>query len=215
MSDPQIEYIDVEVRPSQNYQSVGFTARVSFKEPVSMEQAKFEADLIYDELASLALKRVEELSALRPAKETSFVVEKRGADTSDAEWRLAHKPNGAGSFKYIPSASFSKRDFIDKAMEKLTEMGMDTEQVVVFDDRGGDRGLERGEQHYSAGKVKVRPDTQYAAAMNGKAIIGSVDFGDSGEIRVSISRDGKSALNAIKIAGQLSSMDATPEPTPF
>ena len=214
MSDPQIEYIDVEVRPSQNYQSVGFTARVSFKEPVSMEQAKFEADLIYDELASLALKRVEELSALRPNESPAANVQK-GADTGDAEWRLAHKPNGAGSFKYIPSASFSKRDFIDKAMEKLTEMGLDTEQVVVFDDRGGDRGLERGEQHYSAGKVKVRPDTQYAAAMNGKAIIGSVDFGDSGEIRVSISRDGKSALNAIKIAGQLSSMEATPEPTPF
>jgi hypothetical protein len=214
MSEPQIEYIDVEVRPSQNYQSVGFTARVSFKEPVSMEQAKFEADLIYDELASLALKRVEELSALRPNESPAANVQK-GADTGDAEWRLAHKPNGAGSFKYIPSASFSKRDFIDKAMEKLTEMGLDTEQVVVFDDRGGDRGLERGEQHYSAGKVKVRPDTQYAAAMNGKAIIGSVDFGDSGEIRVSISRDGKSALNAIKIAGQLSSMEATPEPTPF
>jgi len=214
MSDPQIEYIDVEVRPSQNYQSVGFTARVSFKEPVSMEQAKFEADLIYDELASLALKRVEELSALRPNENPAANVQ-RGADTSDAEWRLAHKPNGAGSFKYISSASFSKRDFIDKAMEKLTEMGVDTEQVVVFDDRGGDRGLERGEQHYSAGKVKVRPDTHYAAAMNGKAIIGSVDFGDSGEIRVSISRDGKSALSAIKIAGQLSSMEATPEPTPF
>jgi hypothetical protein len=214
MSESQIEYIDVEVRPSQNYQSVGFTARVSFKEPVSMEQAKFEADLIYDELASLAIKRIEELSALRP-NETSVTNVQRGADTSEAEWRLAHKPNGAGSFKYIPSASFSKRDFIDKAMEKLAGMGVDTEQVVVFDDRSGDRGLERGEQHYSAGKVKVRPDTQYAAAMNGKAIIGSVDFGDSGEIRVSISRDGKSALNAIKIAGQLSSMEATPEPTPF
>ena len=214
MSVPQIEYIDVEVRPSQNYQTVGFTARVSFVEPVSVEQAKFEADVIYDELASLALKRIEELSSLRP-NETPVAQVSRGAATSSDEWRLAHKPNGAGSFKYLPTSVFSKKDFIEVATAKLAEMGVDTEQVVVFDDRGGDRGLERGEQHYSAGKVKVRPDTQYAAAMAGKAIIGSVDFGDSGEIRVSISRDGKSALNAVKIAGQLSSMDAVAEPTPF
>jgi hypothetical protein len=214
MSDPQIEYIDVEVRPSQNYQTVGFTARLSFKEPVSMEQAKFEADLAYDELASLALKRIEELSSLRP-NETSVANVSRGAETSGFDWRMAHKPNGAGSFKYITTDSFSKHDFIEKANEKLAEMGIDLEQVVVFDDRGGDRGLERGEQHYSAGKVKVRPDTRYAAAMAGKAIIGSVDFSDSGDIRVSVSRDGKSALNAVKIAGQLSSMDATLETTAF
>jgi hypothetical protein len=214
MSEPQVEYIDVEVRPSQNYQTVGFTARITFKEPVSTEQAKFEADVMYDELASLALKRIEELSSLRPNDPPVAQVQ-RGASASSDEWRLAHKPNGAGSFKYLPTSAFSKKDFIEVATAKLGEMGIDTEQVVVFDDRGGDRGLERGEQHYSAGKVKVRPDTQYAAAMAGKAIIGSVDFGDSGEIRVSISRDGKSALNAVKIAGQLSSLDAVAEPTPF
>lgn len=214
MSDPKVEYIDVEVRPSQNYQTVGITARITFSEPVAMEQAKFEADVAYNELVEIALKRIEELSSLRP-NESASAPAQGGASTGQAEWRLAHKPNGAGSFKYIPTDSYSKRDFIDNAMAALTEMGVDTEQVVVFDDRGGDRGLERGEQHYSAGKVKVRPETQYAAAMNGKAIIGSVDFTDSGNIRVSISRDGKSALNAIKIAGQLSSMDATPEPIAF
>ena len=211
MSDPVVEYIDVEVRPSQNYQTVGFTARISFKEPVSMEQAKFEADVAYDELVTIALKRIDELSSLRTTESGGPQVQV-GANTSSQEWRMAHKPNGAGSFKYLPTSAVSKRDFIDMAMEKLVEMGVDIEQVVVFDDRGGDRGLERGEQHYSAGKVKVRQDSKYAAAMNGKAIIGSVDFGDGGEIRVSISRDGKSALNAIKIAGQLSSMEATPEP---
>lgn len=214
MSDPKVEYIDVEVRPSQNYQTVGITARITFGEPVAMEQAKFEADVAYNELVEIALKRIEELSSLRPM-ENAPAPAQGGGGTGQMEWRMAHKPNGAGSFKYIPTDSYSKRDFIENATAALAEMGVDTEQVVVFDDRGGDRGLERGEQHYSAGKVKVRPDTQYAAAMNGKAIIGSVDFTDSGKIRVSISRDGKSALNAVKIAGQLSSMDATPEPTPF
>lgn len=214
MSEPKVEYIDVEVRPSQNYQTVGITARITFSEPVVMEQAKFEADVAYNELVEIALKRIEELSSLRP-NESASAPAQGGGSTGKAEWRLAHKPNGAGSFKYIPTDSYSKRDFIDNAMDALSEMGIDTEQVVVFDDRGGERGLELGEQHYSAGKIKVRPETQYAAAMNGKAIIGSVDFTNSGNIRVSISRDGKSALNAIKIAGQLSSMDATPEPVAF
>jgi len=214
MSETKVQFIDVEVRPSQNYQTVGLTARVVFDQPKSIDEARFEADVIYKDLETQALARVKQLSELRP-NEIQPAANMAGASTSSSDWRVAHKPNNAGSFKYLPTSVVDKRTFIEKAEAVLREMDIDMEQVVVFDDRGGDRGLERGEQHYSAGKVKVRPDTQYAQAMNGKAIIGSVDFGDGGELRVSISRDGKTALNAIKIAGQFASMGATPEPTAF
>lgn len=209
MSETKVQFIDVEVRPSQNYQTVGFTARLVFDEPKSMEEAKFEADVAYADLETLALKRIQSLSDAR-GNENQQAPAQAGASTSSSDWRVANKPNNAGSFRYLPTSVMDKRTFIDKAEALLREMDIDMEQVVVFDDRSGDRGLERGENHYSAGKVKVRPDSQYARAMEGKAIMGSVDFTDSGDLRVSISRDGKSALNAVRIAGQFASLDATP-----
>lgn len=214
MSDTKVQHIDIEVRPSQNYQTVGVTARLVFDEPKPLDEAKFEADVAYVELEALALKRITQLSEAR-GEEIRPAANSAGASTSSSDWRIANKPNNAGSFKYLPTSVVDKRTFIEKAEAVLREMDIDMEQVVVFDDRGGDRGLERGEMHYSAGKVKVRPDSQYAQAMNGKAIIGSVDFGDGGELRVSISRDGKTALNAVKIAGQFASMGATPDTTAF
>jgi hypothetical protein len=210
MSETKVQFIDVEVRPSQNYQTVGLTARVVFDEPKSIDEARFEADVIYKDLETQALARVKQLSELRP-NEIQPAANTTGASTSSSDWRIANKPNNAGSFRYLPTSTMDKRTFIDRAEAVLREMGIDLEQVTVFDDRSGDRGLERGEQHYSAGKVKVKPDSQYARAMDGKAIIGSVDFADNGELRVSISRDGKTALNAIKIAGQFATLGATPE----
>jgi hypothetical protein len=214
----QVEFIDVEVKPSQNYQTVGFTTRLVFNPPVSLEEAKFEADLAYAELEEVALKRVSELGKSRsgieiPAHQMGVVAPTASSDA----WVTAYKPNAAGTFKFLPTTVMSKQDFITAAESQLAGLGLNPEEVVVFDDRGGDRGIESGEKYYCAGKVKARRDSRLESIMDGKSIVGNVDFNHDGTLKVSLSRDGKTAVQAMKIAGQLSSLGATPvsEATPF
>lgn len=206
----QVSHIDVEVRPSQNYQTVGLTARIVFDPPVSFDEAKFEADLAYAELESVALKRVKDLGEQRgiaaPAEQMGGSI----AAPSTDNWKQALKPNGAGSFRFLPTSVVSKQDFIRMAEAKLPELGIDPEQAVVFDDRGGDRGIEAGEKYYCAGKVKARRDSQLESIMDGKSIVANIDFDDDGTLKVSLSRDGKTAIQAMKIAGQMKTMDAVP-----
>lgn len=206
----QVSHIDIEVRPSQNYQTVGLTARIVFDPPVSFDEAKFEADLAYAELESVALKRVKDLGEQRGIALPS---EQMGAPilaVSGDNWKQAIKPNGAGTFKFLPTSVVSKQKFIEMAEDKLPGLGIDKEQVVVFDDRGGDRGIEAGEKYYCAGKVKARKDSQLESIMDGKSIVANVDFDDDGTLKVSLSRDGKTAIQAMKIAGQMKTMDAVP-----
>jgi len=208
----QVSHIDVEVRPSQNYQTVGMTARIVFDPPVSFEEAKFEADLAYAELESVALKRVKDLGEHR-GNGIAHPTEQPGAPVaavSSDSWKQAIKPNGAGNFKFLPTSVVSKQEFIQMAEAKLPELGLDPEQVVVFDDRGGDRGIEAGEKYYCAGKVKARRDSQLESIMDGKNIVANIDFDNDGSLKVSLSRDGKSAVQAMKIAGQMKQMDAVP-----
>jgi hypothetical protein len=209
----QVTHIDVEVRPSQNYQTVGLTARLVFDPPVSFEEAKFEADLAYAELESVALKRVKDLGEQRgnsiahPTEQPGIpILSLVGGDN----WKQAIKPNGAGNFKFLPTSVVSKQDFISMAEAKLPALGIDPEQVVVFDDRGGDRGIEAGEKYYCAGKVKARRDSQLESIMDGKSIVANIDFDNDGSLKVSLSRDGKTAIQAVKIAGQMKQMDAVP-----
>lgn len=206
----QVSHIDVEVRPSQNYQTVGLTARLVFDPPVSFDEAKFEADLAYAELESVALKRVKELGEQRgiphPMEQAGAPV----AAPSGDNWKQAIKPNGAGTFRFLPTNVVSKADFISMAEKKLPDLGIDPEQVVVFDDRGGERGIETGEKYYCAGKVKARKDSQLESIMDGKNIVANIDFDDDGTLKVSLSRDGKTAVQAMKIAGQMKTMDAVP-----
>lgn len=208
----QVSHIDIEVRPSQNYQTVGFNARLVFDPPVSFDEAKFEADLAYAELESVALKRVKELGEHKgggiphPMEQPGAPVAAAGGDN----WKQAIKPNGAGTFRFIPTSIVSKQDFIKMAEAQLPELGLDPEQVVVFDDRGGDRGIEAGEKYYCAGKVKARKDSQLESIMDGKSIVANIDFDDDGSLKMSLSRDGKTAVQALKIAGQMKTMDAVP-----
>ncbi len=209
----QVTHIDVEVRPSQNYQTVGLTARLVFDPPVSFEEAKFEADLAYAELESVALKRVKDLGEQRgnsiahPTEQPGIpILSLVGGDN----WKQAIKPNGAGNFKFLPTSVVSKQDFISMAEAKLPALGIDPEQVVVFDDRGGDRGIEVGEKYYCAGKVKARRDSQLESIMDGKSIVANIDFDNDGSLKVSLSRDGKTAIQAVKIAGQMKQMDTVP-----
>jgi len=209
----QVSHIDVEVRPSQNYQTVGLTARLVFDPPVSFDEAKFEADLAYAELESVALKRVKDLGEQR-GNSIAHPMEQPGipiaAPAGGDNWKQAIKPNGAGNFRFLPTSVVSKQDFISMAESKLPELGIDPEQVVVFDDRGGDRGIEAGEKYYCAGKVKARRDSQLESIMDGKSIVANIDFDNDGSLKVSLSRDGKTAFQALKIAGQMKTIDAVP-----
>lgn len=215
---PEISQITVEVRPSQNYQTVGLTAVLNYNTPVSMEEAKFDADVAYAELEGVALKRLEQLSAQRiesmPTPNQSFAapaVSTSGVNpVDDSTWPIAYKPNGAGTFKYLPTSVVPRERFIEMAKAKLPEFGLSEDVVNIFDDRTGDRGIEGGGQSYTAGKIKAKPDSALAAAMEGKSIVGNIDFVPGGDIKVSLSRDGKTAMQAMKIAGQFASLDATP-----
>jgi hypothetical protein len=46
--------------------------------------------------------------------------------------------------------------------------------------------------------------------MQGKTIVGNVEFNRDGTLRVSLSRDGKAAIGALSIVSQFATMDATP-----
>lgn len=215
---PEVSQIDIEVRPSQNYQTVGFTARLVWDTPVSMEEAKFEADVAYSELEEIALKRVSQLSEQRtetmgipiqavPGNNNGSV----GVNAVDeSTWPIAYKPNGAGTFRYLPTSVVSRERFLEMAKSKLADFGLSEEIVNIFDDRTGDRGIERGGQSYTAGKIKAKPDTALAAAMQGKTIVANIDFAPGGDLKVSLSKDGKTAMQAMKIAGQFAAVD-----TPF
>lgn len=207
-----IQFIDIEVRPSQNYQTVGITARLVFPEPVSIEEAKFEADLAYDELKPIALKRIAELSEVRgPEQGRPTIISGSPAPASTgSDWRIGSKPEGRGSFRYLPTTVVTESEFVSQAKALIPALGFNPDEVVVFDDRGGPRGLENGGEHYCAGKVKARQDSRLAAAMQGKAIVANIDFESDGSLKITPSRDGKAALQAMTIASNL-----MPASTPF
>jgi hypothetical protein len=209
----QVSHIDIEVRPSQGYQTVGFTARIVFPEPVSFEEAKFEADLAYAELEDLALKRIVSLKEKHTEGEVarpSFSPQQSNGSVSAGDWKTAFKPNGAGSFEYLSTSAFSTERFVQEAKAQIPSLGIDPEQVVVFDDRHGPKGIEAGNEYYCAGKIKARQDSKLLQAMQGKAIVGNIDFNRDGTLKVSLSRDGKTAVGALQIASQFATMDSTP-----
>lgn len=215
---PEVSHIDIEVRPSFNYQTVGITARLVWENPVSMDEAKFEADVAYAELEEIALKRINQLSEQRtetmgiPVQASpGYSAPSTGVNPVDeSTWPIAYKPNGAGTFRYLPTSVVSRERFLEMASAKLPELGLNDSVVNIFDDRTGERGIERGGQSYTAGKIKAKPDTPLAAAMQGKTIVANIDFSPGGDLKVSLSKDGKTAMQAMKIAGQFAAVD-----TPF
>lgn len=217
---PQVQHIDVEVRPSQGYQTVGITARVVFDNPVSLDEAKFEADLVYHELAETALRRIADLKAKHTEGEPARVAPAgqpapAAATSGNLEWKIAYKPKGAGSFEYLSMQSYPTEKFIQDAKALIPGLGIPADEVVVFDDRGGARGIEAGNEYYCVGKVKARQDSRLMQAMQGKAIVANIDFNKDGSLKMSLSRDGKTALHALQIAGQFASLGAVEESAPF
>jgi len=199
-----IQHIDVEVRPSIGFQTVGYTARVVFDTPISALEAISRAGEVRDLLTEQAHADIDKLVQHRQSSE----VEQRAqapapvAGGSDG-WAVANKPAGKGSFRYRTTSAVSSDEFRQAIVAQLPDLGISADDVDVFDDRVGNYGLESGNESYTAGKIKAKDGTRLHAALAGKSIVGGADFGPDGSVKVSLSRDGKAALQALQIAANL------------
>jgi len=202
----KITHIDVEVRPSIGFQTVGYTARVQFDEPLDAVEALANVTDVRELLVEQAHADIEELVAKRQSSEFEQRAQAPSAPAAPASgngWAIANKPNGKGSFRYLTTAVFTSDQFREAIREQLPQLGIDPEDVDVFDDRVGNYGLEKGNESYSAGKIKVKSGTKLEAALAGKTVVGGADFGPDGSVKVSLSRDGKAAIQALQIASNL------------
>jgi hypothetical protein len=212
MPNHSVQYLDVEVRPSRGYQTVGYTARVIFDGPVEIVEAIAATDDVRAMLMESANEGIDlliEAKGNEPAPATSQAAPAPVA-SGNLEWLEGQKPNNAGPIRYVSSRSITSQQMRDVAQSQLASLGLSTDMVDIFDDRVGNYGLESGNASYSAGKLKVKDGTPLAAALQGKKIAGSVDFRPDGTIAVSLSKDAKAAMQALDVAKSLSSLEATP-----
>lgn len=207
---PTITHLDIEVRPSIGFQTVGYTARIQFDSPVDAAEALSLAAGTREILTEQALDDIKKLIEHRTVSEGEVKAQApkapAPADVTHDGWAIGNKPGGKGSFRYRTTAAYPSDSFRDAIKDQLAGLGIDPEQVDVFDDRVGNYGLESGNEGYTAGKIKVKADTPLASALNGKTIVGGADFAADGSVKVSLSRDGKAALQALEIAKNLSAV---------
>lgn len=214
MPEQLVKHIDIEVRPSRGYQTVGYTARVVFDDPIPAVQAIAEAEETGALLAESAQAAIDQLIGTNTSTNAAPVAAATHPPATAAapvvgnlEWLEGEKPNNAGTIRYVSSKSISSQHLREIAVTQLSALGLSTEMVDVFDDRVGNYGLESGNASYSAGKLKVKDGTPLAAALQGKKIAGSVDFRADGSIVVSLSKDARAAMQALDVAKSLA---ATP-----
>ena len=210
-----ITHIDVEVRPSIGFQTIGYTARIQFDEPVEPVEALAKAGEVRDLLTEQAHKDLDVLVEYRQKSEGEAKAQSPAPAFTPAvngglQWGTGTKPNGRGTFRYVTTASLGIAEFKAEAASQLAGLGLNPDEVDIYDDRTGKYGIEEGNEAYSAGKLKVKDGTRLAAALQGKTIIGSVDFNNDGTVRTSLSRDAKAALQALTIADNLKTLDAQP-----
>jgi hypothetical protein len=225
-------HIDIEVRPSIGFQTVGLTARLQFATPRSFSDvlpAYEDARAQLEELALEAIKplidaREQEEQARKgrpatPVTSTPALAPQPPAPTqsagpsspSELPWRLANKPKNNGSFRYLPTSHLTSEQLYVQTKDELQNLGINPDDIVVFDNRVGKYGLEDGHESYSAGIVKVRDEAPFAAALNGKTIVANVDFNYSdGTLRVALTKDAKVAIQGLALAKQLAATE-----TPF
>lgn len=216
MPEVTVTHIDIEVRPSRGYQTVGYTARVTFDQPVEAVEAIALSEDVRGLLMEAANEGIDILIQQRDAQPAAATAapapSPAGAPVASGglEWLEGEKPNNAGPIRYVSSKSISSQQLREAAQQQLASLGLSTEMVDIFDDRVGNYGLESGNASYSAGKLKVKDGTPLAAALQGKKIAGSVDFRPDGSIAVSLSKDAKAAMQALDVAKSLSQLEATP-----
>lgn len=215
-----IQHVDVEVRPSIGFQTVGLTARISFDPPVDADEALFEANLLRDRLNAEAQAALEvligqrqEAEASRPTVSAPAPATAPSAPVPSDGWAIGIKPKGAGTFRYLTTNAYSTDRLKQEVSAALPALGIDPADVDIYDDRTGKYGLESGSEAYQPAKVKVKDGTRLASALQGKAIVAGVDFNNDGTIKVALSKDGKAAIQALTIAATLGGIQS--EPTPF
>jgi hypothetical protein len=211
MPEQTVTHIDVEVRPSRGYQTVGYTARITFDTPITPVEAIAAAEDVRGQLIEAANEGIDlliEAKGTEPAPATQAAP--APVASGNLEWLEGQKPNNAGTIRYVSSRSITSQQLRETAQSQLASLGLSTDMVDIFDDRVGNYGLESGNASYSAGKLKVKDGTPLAAALQGKKIAGSVDFRSDGTITVSLSKDAKAAMQALDVAKSLSSLEATP-----
>jgi hypothetical protein len=209
-----ITHIDVEVRPSIGFQTIGYTARIQFDTPLDAVEALDKAGEVRDLLTEQAHRDLEALVAHRQSSEVEAKAQTPAPAYHPAaggmQWATGTKPNGKGQFRFVTSESMDYKQFKALAAEQLAGLGLNPDEIDIFDDRTGKYGLESGNEAYSPGKLKVKDGAPLAKAMQGKSIVGSVDFNSDGSVKVSLSRDAKAAMQALSIAANLQQLDATP-----
>jgi hypothetical protein len=210
-----VTHMDVEVRPSIGFQTVGYTARVVFDQPIDAVQALAEVADVREMLTEQAHKDIDALVAVRQSSETEQRAQapqpvSTAAPVSSDGWAVANKPNGKGQYRYVTTAHYPSDKFKADAARLVAEAGINPDDVDIWDDRTGKYGLESGNEAYTPGKVKVKENTTLARAMQDKNIVGGIEFNNDGTIKFAMSRDGKSAVQALAIAGNLKQMDAVP-----
>lgn len=208
-----VTHMDVEVRPSIGFQTVGYTARVVFDEPIDAVQALAEVADVREMLTEQAHKDIDALVAVRQSSETEVraqAPQPAAAPVSSDGWAVANKPNGKGQYRYVTTAHYPSDKFKVDAAALVAEAGVNVEDVDIWDDRTGKYGLESGNESYTPGKVKAKDGTTLLQAMGGKAIVGGLEFNNDGTLKFALSRDGKAAVQALAIAGNLKQMDAVP-----
>jgi hypothetical protein len=203
----KITHIDVEVRPSIGFQTVGYTARVQFDEPLDAVEALANVADVRELLTEQAHADIDQLVAKRQSSDVEQRAQAPSAPSFTAPsadgWAIANKPAGKGTFRYLTTSVVSSDDFRAAVVAQLPSLGIDPEDVDVYDDRVGNYGLEKGNDSYTAGKIKVKTGTKLEAALNGKNIVGGADFAPDGSVKVSLSKDGKAAIQALQIAENL------------
>jgi hypothetical protein len=209
-----VTHIDVEVRPSIGFQTVGYTARVQFDTPMDAAEALAQVADIREMLVEQAHEDINGLVTKRQSSETEQRAQAPqpavSTPMSADGWAVANKPQGKGQYRYVTTAHYPTDKFKTDAAALVSEAGINVTDVEIWDDRTGKYGLESGNESYTAGKVKVKDGTTLAQAMQGKNIVGGIEFNNDGTIKFALSRDGKAALQALAIAGNLKSLDAVP-----
>lgn len=210
-----VTHMDVEVRPSIGFQTVGYTARVVFDEPIDAVQALAEVADVREMLTEQAHKDIDALVQVRQSSETEVRAQapqpvSTAAPVGDDGWAVASKPNGKGQYRYVTTAHYPSDKFKADAAVLVAQAGINPDEVDIWDDRTGKYGLESGNESYTPGKVKAKDGTTLLQAMGGKAIVGGLEFNNDGSIKFALSRDGKAAVQALAIAGNLKQMDAVP-----
>lgn len=246
-----LAYIDIEVRPSRQYQTVGISGRVVFPEPRSYSEALPAIEDAYQALEELANQKVDQLAAVRdsapaaggpvpatqpassqaapaPAPQTQATPQQAhtnitqqlggqeigGQTAGGLQWAVGQKPQDRGTVKYVTTASVSAEQFREQANQAIAGLGVDVSQVTVFDDRTGNYGLEGGNTAYSAGKAKAGKDTQLKQLLGNRDIVAYLDFKNDGTVEATLTKDAKSAVQAIQMMQQAGGQQAQPQQAP-